>query len=202
MNTKPPPTDPERSTASRRRLVSWVSGIGIAGFGGAIVTPLTNSDLVTAGRGPRGRRGHDRWPRPSRGPVRQGSQFRGRGRNRRGQSLPRTPGWTGDVRNPAPPARRSLTGATDGPGVECRLVRGAGRELYPLWESPSMVLQPDGVGGGLDVCPRDGSRFDPYRGGQPIAGQASRPLPRVGVARTVDARYEITTGVHRTTEGD
>lgn len=217
MNTKPPPTDSERSTVTRRRLVSWVGGLSVAGFVGAIVTPLTYSDLVTAGGslssgGLIGQRlvydhheadedaigGHDHHDDLF---VRV-ADFEDEGAIDAVRTYPEQ--LVGvetyaillhrlEEATLEPPTDRALSAgsfvAYSGVCTQCgSLLR---------WSSSRTASV-----GGFDVCPQDGSRFDPYRGGQPVVGPASRPLPQVGVARTAGAGIEITTGFPRTTEGD
>lgn len=217
MNIKPPPTDPERAPVSRRRLISWAGGLGVAGFVGAIVTPLTYSDLVTAGRSPPadglvGQRlvydhyetdedaigGHDHHEDLF---VRV-ADFEDEGAIDAVRTYPEH--LVGvetyaillhrlETASLEPPTDRTLSAgsfvAYSGVCTRCG-------SLLRWSPSRSASMQ------GLDVCPRDGCQFDPYRGGQSVAGPASRPLPQVGVARSADAEFEITTGVNPKTEGD
>lgn len=191
MTTTTSPTGPDATAATRRRYLGWLGGVGLVGFLGVAATPL--GDLardrtaparaadglagqrlvyahVEAGEHDVGGHVHDptlfvrpaHFERP--GALGAVLAYPERAVNRRPFGVL--------VHRLQPADRATLAGSLAAYGAACT---HCGTLLR--WHPGG---GPDGQD--VDECPRDGCQFDPARGGRPVAGDATEPLPGVDVS--------------------
>lgn len=206
MYTKPPPGNTDRPLAGRRRLLAWLGGMGVAGFAGATVVPLT--DLADRAKAA-----------PATGDGVAGQRLVYAHREAAEQ------GVGGHIHSDdlyVQADHFARPGALD--GVLAYPEHLVGEESYAVllhrftpdsFEAPTApaltadgfvaygatcprcgtLLRWSGEAGenGLVVCPYQGCQFDPRRGGRAVTGPADTPLTQVGIRLASAGGFELTT---------
>lgn len=214
MRPEPPPSGDRHSDVDRRRVLTWIGGIGLAGYVGAILTPLKDLNATRSGLpgdtdpliGQRlvyshreddelaiGGHTHDETLFVRADDF--GGQFTLDGVLVYPEGLVNAPSYGILLHNLepdelAPPTDFTLT--DQGFVAYSAVCPNCGTLLN--WSD-----QAGETGQGVDRCPAHGSQFNPYRGGEPAAGPATDTLPQVGVIVNSDGILELTTGLRERT---
>jgi len=209
MYTNQHTVDRTRTAVGRRRVLSWLGGVGVVAFVGALVAPLKGLHAATvsaapSGSGLVGQRLVYAHVEPDEFAV--GGHTHDASLYVKAADFDRPSALEAVLAYP-----ERLVGAADYgvlvhrldpaaflPPMDLALTDG-GFAAYgagcPVCGSLLRWTE-DGTptGRGVDRCPEHGCEYDPYRGGAPVAGPTTVRLPQVGVGVGPDGVLTLTTG--------